>query len=144
MNSAEADIAQLCDVYTHCVFNKDYQGLSAIYHEGILAFDLWGKGVYDNKRDWADNLKNWLTSLNTERVMVNFEGFTTKASGDIGFAHGFVTFRAIDDSNVELRKMKNRVSWGLVKEGDNWLIAHQHTSVPIDFATTNAIFFPQA
>ena len=144
MNSVEQEVAQLCETYKTCVYKKDYLALSDIYHESIQVFDLWNGGMYESKAEWEDNLRNWLTSLKNEKVEVSFESIKIEANEAVGFAHGFVTYRALDDSNLELRKMKNRFSWGLIKVDGNWLVAHQHTSVPIDFETTKAIFFPDA
>jgi ketosteroid isomerase-like protein len=144
MNTAVSEITHICEIYKKSVYEKDYMALSNIYHEGIKAFDLWGKGIYESKIDWSNNLKTWLTSLKNEKVKVSFESLKVEANEMVGFAHALVTYRAMDENNVEQRKMKNRLSWGLVKVENNWLIAHQHTSVPIEFETTKAIFFPQA
>lgn len=145
MSTAESAIANLCTTYEDCVYRKDYEALSNIYHESILAFDLWGKGIYETKADWSNSIKGWLTSLpENEKVKVDIELLKVEANENAGFAYGFVTYRAIDDDGIEFRKMKNRLSWGLVKVGSNWLIAHQHTSVPIEFETTKAIFYPQS
>lgn len=143
MNAIESEITRICELYQDFVYNKDYVALANLYHENMQAFDLWGNGIYENKTDWSNNLKNWLTSLNNEKVKVNFESVKIEANGTLGFAHALVTYRAIDENNVELRKMKNRLSWGLIKIGNEWLIAHQHTSVPIEFETTKAIFYPK-
>ena len=144
MSGIAAEVAQLCEIYKECVYKKDYLALAEIYHESIQVFDLWNGGMFERKVDWSDNLKNWLTSLKDERVQVSFESIKIETSEAVGFAHGLVTYRAVDQNNIELRKMKNRFSWGLVKVDDNWLIAHQHTSVPIEFETTKAIFYPRA
>lgn len=142
MSSGEEKVAHLCSVYEGCVYRKDYASLSSIYHDSILAFDLWDKGIYETKADWSNSMRDWLTSLpENEKVEVSFELLKAELNGEVGFAYGFVTYRAIDQTNTELRKMKNRFSWGLVKVDGNWLIAHQHTSVPIDLKDTKAIFF---
>lgn len=143
MNTIESNIAHICEQYKSYVFNKDYVALSDLYHEDIHAFDLWGKGMYEGKADWSVSMKGWLTSLNNEKVKVSFESVNIKADDTIAFAHGLITYRAIDEHDVELRKMKNRFSWGLVNVSGRWLITHQHTSVPIEFETTKAIFYPQ-
>lgn len=143
MDAHKTEIARLCNTYQNCVYKKDYAALSDIYHDSIHAFDLWGKGMYEGKTDWSNNLKGWLTSLNDEKVEVTFESVDIQANETLGFVHALITYRAVDTNNVELRKMKNRLSWGLVKVDDCWLIAHQHTSVPIEFETTKAIFFTQ-
>lgn len=142
MNTVESEIIHLCTIYENSVFKKDYVALSNIYHESIKAFDLWGNGMYENKVDWSENLKNWLTSLGTEKVQVAFESVKIQTNEMLGFAHALVTYKAVDENNTELRKMKNRLSWGLIKVENKWLIAHQHTSVPIEFETTKAIFYP--
>lgn len=145
MSVAESEITRLCTIYEESVYNKNYEALSDIYHENILAFDLWGNGMYKGKADWANSIKGWLTSLpGNERVKASFELLKVEANETLGFAYGFVTYKAIDENNNELRKMKNRFSWGLVKAGNDWLIAHQHTSVPIEFENTKAIFYPLA
>src|SRR6478752_3720391 len=80
MNTIESEITRICKIYESCVYEKDYMTLSNMYHESILAFDLWGKGVYETKADWTNNLKHWLTSLKNERVKVNFESVKIEAN----------------------------------------------------------------
>ena len=143
MITTELEVTRICELYESYVYNKDYVALSNLYHESFYAFDLWGDGKYESKTDWDDNLKGWLTSLKNEKVKVNFESLKVEANESVGFAHALVTYRALDENNIELRKMKNRLSWGLIKVENKWLIAHQHTSVPIDTESTKAIFYPQ-
>jgi ketosteroid isomerase-like protein len=142
MNTTESEIVGLCKIYKDCVYRKDYAALLNIYHQDILAFDLWGDGMYEGKTDWSNSMKDWLSSLpENEKVEVSFELLNVEINEAVGFAYGFVIYTAIDQNNTELRKMKNRFSWGLVKPDNSWLISHQHTSVPIEFETTKAIFW---
>jgi ketosteroid isomerase-like protein len=141
MSVSTSELAGLCEMYEDSVYQKNYLALASIYHENILAFDLWEGGMYEGRANWSKSIKNWLTSLpENERVEAKVELLKAETAGGLGFAYGCVTYRAIDENKVELRKMKNRLTWGVVKINGNWLIAHQHTSVPIEFETTKAIF----
>ena len=44
----------------------------------------------------------------------------------------FVTFRAVSADDRPLRAMDSRLSWVLMAGRDGWKIVHEHTSVPLD------------
>jgi ketosteroid isomerase-like protein len=142
MKGPSPEIRRLFEVYKESVFQKDPIRLAGIYDEGIIVFDMWSKFRVSGKGEWAEEIRSWLSSLGDERVVVEFSEIESMRDEVIAFASAFVSFKAVAADGSELRSMKNRLTWNIAKRGEDWLIVHQHTSAPIDSATTKAIFNP--
>lgn len=140
MSNTNAEIQLLIDTYKMSVYTKDYERLTNIYDHSVQVFDMWGNGYFKNRNEWGSVIKNWLTSLGNERVIVEFSEVTIQQEINMAFVCAFVFYKAVAENDNELRKMKNRLTWGLVKKDGAWRVLHQHTSVPIAFDTTKAIF----
>ena len=79
---------------------------------------------------WRPNLDDWLGSLGENRDRVSFDDVRTVVRGDMGFLTAIVTYAAVNPAGETLRSLQDRLTWVLVRGGDGWLIAHQHTSFP--------------
>ena len=137
---ANTEIQTLLDIYKLSVYTKDHERLISIYDQSVQVFDMWGNGYFNDRDEWATAIRSWLTSLGNERVLVEFADVAIHQETNMAFVHAFVFYKAIAENGHELRKMKNRLTWGLIKKNGTWHVLHQHTSVPITFDTTKAIF----
>ena len=82
--------------------------------------------------EWTAIITAWLTSLNEEKVNVQFERINIQEGDHLAFANALIQFQAIGADGSVLRSMKNRISVGMVKRNGFWKVKHQHTSAPID------------
>jgi ketosteroid isomerase-like protein len=140
MKVSRPEIQRLFEVYKESVYQKDHIRLAGIYDDEILVFDMWSKFRVSGKRAWAEDIRAWLSSLGEERVAVEFSEIESRMDATLAFASAFVSFKAVAADGTIIRSMKNRLTWNIAKRGEDWLIVHQHTSVPIDGKTTKAIF----
>lgn len=58
--------------------------------------------------------------------------------GNVGFGHSFMTVTGTDMEGHSIDRTV-RVTDGYRKIGGNWLIVHEHISVPVDFSTGNLV-----
>jgi ketosteroid isomerase-like protein len=127
------------EAYKSAVLNKDVEGLMALYDKDVLAFDVWDAWSLLGDGQWREMTRDWLESLGSESVVVEFEDIRTFQGGDIAGASAFGIFKAVSETGEILRSMRNRLTWVAARKGDGWKIVHQHTSVPIDSKALKAI-----
>jgi ketosteroid isomerase-like protein len=127
------------EAYRLAVLNRDVEGLLALYDKDIQAFDVWEAWSLLGEGEWREMNRDWLGSLGSESVVVEFEEIRTFQGGDTAGASAFGTFKAVSEAGEILRSMQNRLTWVAARKDDGWKIVHQHTSVPIDSKTLRAI-----
>lgn len=119
-------------IYTQTAWEKDAEGMIALYAEDVVVFDLWEQGYLTGLPAWSLVIKDWLGSLGDEKVKVLFEMIACREDGDVGFGTALISYQAIAQDNSIPRSMKNRITLGFSKVKGNWKVVHQHTSAPIN------------
>ncbi|WP_322029163.1 YybH family protein [Paraburkholderia sp. J76] len=140
MDKAADPILQVLHDYKAAVYAKDVDAFVALYAPDILAFDMWDAWTYEGVASWRRMVEGWFGSLGAERVAVDFSEARTVVSQDLAVVHAFVTYKAVSAHGEELRSMDNRITATLRQTGDGWKIFHQHSSSPIDPASTKVVF----
>ena len=133
----EADIRQRIDKLVEAIRAMDLEGVKPIYAPGIVSFDivppLRHVGAKAKEKNWADAFTIYQRPLGYE-----IRDLTLTVGDDVAFGHSL-----------------NRVS-GTLKNGNrtdfwlrwtacfrkidgNWLIAHDHVSVPVDPESGSAL-----
>lgn len=137
MNSP-MDFVGFFDTYKSSVLNKDVDALMSIYEHDLVAFDMWNAWSHVGDGSWRETNQNWLGSLGSETVVVEFADINIIAGDDVSAAYATVTYKAVSDTGEVLRSMQNRLTW-VAKQSDGiWKIVHQHTSAPIERSTMRA------
>lgn len=119
-------------IYKQSAWDKDTEGMIALYHDNVVIFDMWTKGHQTGLTEWSGVINDWLGSLGDERVNVIFEMIELHEGNDAGFGSALITYQAISTNNTIVRSMKNRITVGFIKQKDKWRVIHQHTSAPIN------------
>ena len=133
------EIKDFFKVYQDSAWQKDAAAMINLYHEQAVIFDMWDQHYLSNPSEWTKVIEDWLGSLGTEKVKVEFDRIEIHQSGNIGFANALIQFQAISSEGVILRSMKNRITLGFSKAKDEWKVIHQHTSAPISSNGLKAI-----
>ena len=131
MTEASADFEAMMAEYASAVLAKDPARVAALYAPDVRVFDTWGIWSYDDQAAWSRNLEDWLGSLGNESVQVKFDDVRLIHLPESGSISAVVTYSAVDSAGHVVRSMQNRLSWLLTKDTGRWVIAHEHTSVPI-------------
>jgi ketosteroid isomerase-like protein len=118
--------------YQQFAWEKNSEGMINLYDEHVVVFDMWGDEQNVGLTAWSRIIREWLGSLNDERVKVTFEEINIQRSETVSFATCIVRYQAISTEDKVIRGMRNRMTVGFVKKGEEWKVIHQHTSAPID------------
>jgi ketosteroid isomerase-like protein len=119
-------------IYEQSAWAKDTKSMIELYHDDVLIFDMWQQGFQRGLSEWSAVIKDWLGSLNEERVRVTFEMIEINEHDTVGFASAIIKFQAIAPNDSVIRSMKNRITLGFIKKGNVWKAIHQHTSAPLN------------
>lgn len=113
---------------------SDVDRIMSFYAPGVetVAFDILpplrfnGRDAY--KADWAKFLR-----LFDGKVAVETKEITIVCSGEVAFIHGLVRLQAaVDGKPLDLWM---RATNGLRKINGEWMVVHDHVSVPVDITT---------
>jgi len=133
------EIEDFFKIYQNAAWHKDTTAMINLYDKQAVIFDMWDTGYMTDPTAWSKIIIDWLGSLGEEKVKVEFEMVQIFQSGTVGFATALILFQAISSEDVVVRAMKNRITLGFSKVGDEWKVVHQHTSAPISSDELTAI-----
>ena len=122
----------LFDAYARAVWDKDVEGLLAIYAPDVQAFDMWSDWLRDGRTAVRGAVEGWFDGLGSDRVRVVFEVIRTREAGAMAYTEAFVRFAAVGPDGAELRAMDNRLTWVAERRTEGWQVVHEHTSAPLD------------
>ena len=134
-----ANVKAVLDTYRAAVQAKDVEAFVAVYDHDIVAFDMWGEWSHRGIDAWRQMAADWFGSLGNDQVEVTFDDIQATVGVGAAGMHALVTFTGISAGGERLRAMNNRLSWTLRKKRGTWKVVHEHTSAPIDPATSKVI-----
>jgi len=133
----EAEIRQRIDKLVEAICAMNLEGVRPFYAPDIVSFDaqppLQHVGAEAKLRNWVDVFTVYQRPLGYD-----IRDLTITLGGDVAFAHGFGRLSGT-------LKNGNRsgfwVRWTacLRKMDGNWVIAHDHVSVPLDVESGRAL-----
>jgi ketosteroid isomerase-like protein len=131
----EALIRALEDRFTTAVNAGDVDAIMKVYvpDESLVVFDLvpprqyLGANAY--RKDWVDFL-----AMLSGPPKFDITDLSIAAEGNLGYSHSVQRVRGTDTKGQPV-DITVRVTDGYRKIGGNWLIVHEHVSVPVDLAT---------
>lgn len=128
MNDDEIAIRKLIDDWSAAARRKDYDGVLTRHSRDILMFDVPGpfqsEGIEAYRKTW-DLFFGW----RSRPPKFDFSDIRVTAGADVAFvtAHGKCFDQ--DDSGQPV-ELDFRLTMGLRKIGDEWIVEHEHHSVP--------------
>ena len=126
--------------YAAAVSAADVDAFVALYDDEVRVFDTWGRWSYDGLGEWRAMVGEWFGSLGDERAEVELHDVGAVVGDGVAGVHAVATFRGFSAAGEELRSVDNRLTWVLRQAPDGaWKIVHEHTSVPIDLATSRPV-----
>lgn len=139
MSDIDKSITQILETYMAAVLAKNVETFMRLYDPGVRVFDAWGVWSYEGAVAWRSAIEAWFTSLGTERVKVTFDDVRTVAGREFAIVSAIVTYAGTTAQGEPLRRMQNRLTWGLKTSGHVLRIVHEHTSAPLGFDDAKAI-----
>ncbi|PJK16175.1 DUF4440 domain-containing protein [Chryseomicrobium excrementi] len=147
MNNAFYEVSQVLENYAAAVYELDVEKFLAAYHEDIHLYDCWGRWELQGLPAWRESVAEWFSGIREDNNVVNvtFDDVVITEDANTAFIHCAVTFTGYEAGGSEpLRQMTNRFTFGLKKSEESWQIAHEHSSLPIDLETGNALYDSKA
>lgn len=144
MSDTEKQVLKALETYKSAVLAKDAETFMHLYDAEVRVFDTWGVWSWEGAAAWRVAVEGWFNSLGSETVRVTFEDVKIMAEPALASMSCFARYAAISAQGEELRSMQNRMTWVLKTRGHVLRVVHEHTSVPIGFEDTKAIFQREA
>lgn len=133
----EAAIRQRIDRLVEAVRAMDLEGVKSIYAPDVVTFDIVAPL---RKAGAPEKWKNWAEVFAAYRPPLGYEvrELVLEAGGGVAFAR---SLNRISGTLQNGSRADYWVRWtaGFRKTGGQWLIAHDHVSVPIDVAGGRAL-----
>jgi uncharacterized protein (TIGR02246 family) len=124
----EAAIRKLVIDWAGAVRKKDLAGILRNHSPSILMFDvpppLQSKGIEAYEKTW-DQFFSWAR----EPVVFDIKEMSTTVGGDVAFIAALMRC-AGTEANGENIELDFRLTIGLRKIDDAWIITHEHHSIP--------------
>lgn len=136
-------VQDILENYKTAVYEKDVEKFLSMYAPDMHIYDCWGSWESKGISSWREKVMAWFNGLNEDGVLleVEFNDLVVEENSNLAFAHCDVIFAAhLKDSGEKLRQMTNRFTYGLKKVDESWVIAHEHSSLPINMETGKGIF----
>ena len=124
----EAAIRELVESWARAVRVKDLDGILANHSTDILMFDvpppLQSKGIEAYKKTWE-----LFFSWSNDPVVFDIKDMNIIAGSDVAFVAALVRC-AGTEKNGERIELEFRLTIGLRRIGDQWIVLHEHHSIP--------------
>ncbi len=137
MSSTQPRIGALLESYSAAIREKDIERLMALYSSDIVYYDLVPPLRYSGFDAIRRNFLRWFESWQSP-IGVEIRDRTILTSGDTATAFMLHRTSGIlkDGRAVDYWV---RVTVCAQRSDRGWLIAHEHVSLPVDFASGRAI-----
>ena len=124
----EATIRGIVENWARAVRTKNIDGILANHSSDVLMFDvpppLQSKGIEAYKKTW-DLFFSW----SLDPVVFDFTTMNITAGSDVAFVTALMRCTGTE-ANRERIELEFRLTIGLRKVGSQWLITHEHHSIP--------------
>ena len=133
----EAQIRECLDQWTRALHAKDLTAMTALYGSDTIAFDLMPPSQVDASH-YRKNLERWFASLPGGPIEYEIHDLRIVTSGDVAFSHNLSRVKGTR-ANGEKADYWVRVTVGFQKRSGQWLVIHDHVSMPFDMETGKAV-----
>jgi ketosteroid isomerase-like protein len=132
----EAQIRERLNQWTRALHAKDLGALMALYARDTVAFDLMPPSQVDASH-YRQNFERWFAMMPSP-IEYEIHDLHIAVSGDVAFSHNLGHVKATR-ANGEKADYWVRATVGFEKRNGQWLVTHDHVSMPFDMATGKAV-----
>jgi ketosteroid isomerase-like protein len=134
----EAGIRQQIAKLVEAVRAIDLDAVESIYAPDIVSFDV---GPPLQHVGTEAKLGNWINAVAAFQAPLGYEfrDLTIIVGGDVAFAHGFGRLSGTLKNGANMSGFWVRATSCFRKVNGNWLITHEHVSVPLDVESGRAL-----
>ena len=124
----ESAIRELVENWARAVRTKNLDGILAHHSSDILMFDvpppLHSKGIDAYKKTW-DQFFSW----SQDSGVFDITEMNTTAGNDVAFVTALMRC-AGSEAKGKIEELEFRLTIGLRKIGEQWVVTHEHHSIP--------------
>ena len=136
-NNKEAEIKRLIEGYAEALRAKDLDGIVSIYAPDLVSFDTVPPLQYVGAETFRNHWEEIFSSM-PGPVGYEIADLSITVGDEVAFTHSFIRLSATLPTG---QKIGNWVRWTACwrKIGGQWLMVHEHVSVPVDIQTGRAV-----
>lgn len=126
----EAEIRQLIEAWCDAVHAGDLEGVLKDHAEDIVMFDVpppdqGVRGIVDYAASWPEFFR-WQAA----GALFEIDSLEVTAADDVAYAYALLRCGKPEDLASEPAR-RLRISFGLRKQEERWVVSHEHHSFPI-------------
>jgi uncharacterized protein (TIGR02246 family) len=133
----EAQIRERLNAWTRALRAKDLDGLMALYAPDVITFDLMPPHQVPDAAHYRRNFERWFDAM-PGPIDYEIHDLRIAQGDDTAFCHSLSHVKATR-TNGEQADYWVRVTVGFQKRNGEWLMVHDHVSMPLDMETTKAV-----
>jgi ketosteroid isomerase-like protein len=136
----ETEIRAILDSWVQAVRRKDSDGLTAHVYPYVVVFGLIDPIQYTGIEAVRRRAKQWLESFHGP-ILYDMHELQIFADDSVAYAYSInsVRGRRADGTMID---MSWRATFCFRKQSGNWMVTHEHSSVPSHLNTGHASFNP--
>jgi ketosteroid isomerase-like protein len=133
----EVKIRRQIDTFLKAFRNKDLNLMMSLYAPEFVAFDIVPPLQVAGRNEYK---KVWEHAFNFFRDVAEFEtsGLHIITGDDVAFSHQLFRIQATMANGQKVDRWE-RLTFGFRKTDGEWLIVHEHVSVPADLFNGTAV-----
>lgn len=133
----EAQIRERLDEWARALHAKDLDALMRLYEPDTVAFDLMVPAQVQGRDRYRENFESWFAALPAP-IDYEVHDLRITAGEDVAFCHSLSHVRGTRP-NGEKADYWVRVTVGFRKSNGQWMMIHDHVSMPLDMQTMKAV-----
>ncbi len=133
----EAEIRGRLDTWAKALYAKDLDALMAHYASDTITFDLMPPQQVNGADRYRKNFERWFASM-PGPISYEIQDLRITMSDDVAFCHG-LTHITGTRAHGEKADYWVRVTVGFQKRDGQWMMIHDHVSMPFDMQTMKAV-----
>jgi uncharacterized protein (TIGR02246 family) len=132
----EGQIRERLNRWIRALHAKDLGALMALYAPDTIAFDLMPPSQVDAGH-YRKNFERWFAMMPSP-IEYEIHDLRITTSGDVAFSHNLGHVKATK-ANGEKTDYWVRATVGFQRRNGQWLVVHDHVSMPFDMETGKAV-----
>ena len=136
-NDDASQIRQSLEAWTRSLRAKDLDALMALYASDTVTFDLMPPSQVQGADRYRKNFERWFAAM-PGPIDYEIHDLRITTGDDVAFCHSLGHVKATK-TNGEAADYWVRVTVGFQKRKGQWLMIHDHVSMPFDMGTGEAV-----
>jgi ketosteroid isomerase-like protein len=137
MTRTQSDVGVLFDRRSEAIWEKDVERLVSLYSPDVVYFDLVPPLQYVGADALRERFLDWFESFEGP-IHQEIDDLQVVESDDVAIAHMLVQAGGTLKNGQDVRYWVRATS-GCRRSGDEWLITHEHISLPVDPRSRTAV-----